>query len=736
MERKWKGIWLKKNLQRPHFKEDSQLPYFRGEFTVPKGAKRIVVYLCGLGFHQLYINGALADDRFYAPCLSQYDFHAGYVEYDVSALVKEGQNAVVVQLGDGFYNCRNQWKYTVNFSSWREAPCMICDVEVDGEVIACSGSKWRVKGGPIVRSCHHEGEIYDARLELPREAFLPGYDDSAWDLAAQSLPPGGRIVKEEGEPCRIIRRYDASEMHDAPADTPMFDLGQNIAGVAELELEGEAGTVLDIRYGEMLDDKGQLDRSGYDMGIKECEADRYIMKGGGKEVWHPTFVWHGFRYVEIRGAANVKIHRVTGLFIATDMKSMGNFTSSVDVLNKVQEITLNSYLGNFMGIPTDCPTREKFGWTGDAACALEVGLWNFDCTHGLDRLARIISDLQRPDGNFPTHGPTTLWGFGESNPGYSRYMYDFCYMNYLFRGDDAPMRRYYDALRKGMDFFEEISREDNLIRTFGYGDWCNPDYFPGNKNAPTRSPVAIESCFWFTILKEMSYICQHLGHEDDARHYTALAQDVKEAILGCFYNAEDAIFDEGFWSSTALALNAGVIPEQGRASLAAKLVEDVRRNGHKCRFGIVGAQCMQVALSEAGYASDAYRMAVQPEYPGWGNLVARGATTLWEMWAGNASCNHIMMGGVSAWMYRCLAGMYPIEPGFSRIRLAPALIPELEEVSATHETPLGTLSSKWVRDGRQFRCTFQVPKGAVAEVRLPGVSESIQGNAEYVVTVE
>ncbi len=733
MERKWSGSWICFDDSRPYFGDASSMPYFRSEFDLEKDAGKVVVHLCGLGFHELYINGKRPDSRFYAPSLSQYDCRVGYIDYDVTELVQPGKNAIVVFLGDGFYNSRNKWMYSVNCSSWRAFPRLICDIEADGKIIACSGTAWRVHGSPVIRSCHHEGEDYDARLELEDGAFLPGFDDSGWNRASHALSPGGNVVKEEGPPCVVISRHEGCEIirEDAGLGTRLFDIGTNIAGVAEIEFSGPAGTKLTIRYGEMLGEDGHVDTSGISMGIEDFEKDTYILKGAEAETWHPVFVWHGFRYVEIYGAENVEIRRVTGLFIASGIETAGTFRSSDEMLNRVQKITLNSYLGNYMGIPTDCPTREKFGWTGDAACALETGLWNFDCGSGLERLAQIIADLQRRDGNYPTHGPTTLWGFEQSCPGYSRYMYDYCYCMYLFRGDMEPVKRYYDSLMLGISFFGEQTREDGLVRTFGYGDWCNPDYYPAAPKGEKRDFVPSENCLYFRMLTRMAEMADWLGKADDAGHCREQAEIVKNALLKEYFDCVNMQFDEGMWASTAMAVLFGIVPAESCGELVRRLAEDIRRAGHCARMGILGTQFVQTALTEYGYGEDAFRMAVQDKYPGWGNLVASGATTLWETWKGNSSRNHIMFGGVSAWMYSGLAGMYPLAPGFSRVRLAPCIVPGLVSVSAEYMTPLGRLCSSWEQGEGICRCSFNLPEGAVGVVSLPGISEEINGYREY-----
>ena len=730
-EREWKGIWIKAYGGTYQFEPMPPAPYFRTVFEVGDKPAQAIVHLCGLGVHELFVNGVKADDRWYAPPQTQYDCRVSYIDYDVTSLLRPGErNVIVVHLGSGFYNCHNEWRYTVNYYSWRGTPRLICDVELDGKVVECSGVHWRIHPGPAVYDCFHEGEDYDARLEMP-EIFTADYNDSSWEKALRTIPPGGVLELTTDEPCRIIQRLRGVEVGRPTPNSRVYDFGVNISGVVEFEVSGNAGDRLDIQYSELLNDEGRADVSTINMGMKRFEKDSYILKGGGPETWHPTLVYHGFQYVEITfsNPENVLDH-IDGLFICSDLAERGKFASSSDMLNKVQEITRRGYRCNFVGVPTDCPTREKFGWGGDCKMGMETGWWNFYPRKGIQRLVNILLDTQRPDGCLSTHGPTTMWGFNEITPTSACFEVEFCLQCLEFDGDDKPIAEYYPKIRKATEFFLGMTRDDDLYH-LGYGDYCNPileKMLNGKVSGAAymlKDPTVMESCDFYDMLHKVAFLARYLGQEADALKYEAKARRVRDAVNKNYYSQETGLYDNNFWASTAVAVNTGVVPEECRQRAIEMLVKEIRKENHRSYVGFRGTKQVLKMLGENGYVDDAFEWMTQTEYPGYGNIVSRGATTLWESWNGKNSRNHIIRGYVSAFMYRFLAGMSPAAPGFRKIRLAPQFPRKLDWVRAEYRTPLGMLRSAWEKRDGKICCQFEIPNGAEAEIVLPGCETQV-----------
>lgn len=729
---KYHGIWIKSYKEYCYFK-DYPGAYFRKSFAAPEQISKAEIQICGLGFHEIYLNGEKVGDRWFAPGLSQYDFRCGSITYDISKQLLPGrENVIIIMLGNGFFNCHNDWQYTVNFYSWRTSPRLICDITVNGEIIVSSGTDWKTHPGPIVFDGHHLGEDYDARLELP-EAFKSGFDDSQWTDAFRAYPPGGIMEHDTDEPCRIRARYPGKNITPPGAGFAVFDFETTIAGVIEVKMKGKRGSKVTFKYAEVTGEDGHVDTSFIDAGAGRFETDSYIFKGEDAESWHPHFVWHGFRYVEvIPDDPSVEIISMTGLFISSDLPVIGKIETGNPILDRINQLTCNSYLGNFMGIPTDCPTREKFGWIGDANNALETGWWNFYPENGLRRLVDIIMDIQRPDGNLATHGPTTLWGFEQSCPTYTIFMYEFCRYSWLFNDNDRMMIKYYDKLVKGIAFFEIMTADDHLCHV-GYADWCHPLYRPAKAGGELLDPTAIESIAYYNMIQDMILFAGHLGKQEDADRFTELGEKVRNAIREKYYDPEKQTFDNGFETTNAMALMCRIVNEDEKAAVAANLVRAIRSEKHRVWAGIQGARFILRALAENGYAEDACQMLIQPEYPGWGNLVANGATALWEMWHGKASRNHIMFGEPSAWMYRYLAGISPLTPGFRKVRFAPGFVSQTDFVRAEHLAPVGKITARWQRENGNIHCHFTIPEGVTGVVDLPGMRREFRESCTFTI---
>ena len=735
-----KGTWimptLVKGYNNCYFNEIADC-YLRKAFMAPASVEKAEINLCGLGVHELYVNGVLADERWYAPGLYQYDYRVGTTVYDVKHLIRPGEeNVIMVHLGNGFYNCRNEWKYTVNFSSWRAAPRMVCDCFINDDLAVISGPDWKIHPSPVIYDCHHAGEDYDARLELPPEAFCGGYDDSDWKNATRALSPGGIVEIDTDEPCRVIERIPGKLISDEPL-CKLFNFGKNFSGVAEVKMRGKSGSKITFRYGEMLDENGKLTTDNVSQMVKRFDTDTYTCKGEGVEVWHPHFVWHGFQYIEaVFEDADTEILDITGLFISSDIKSRGSFECSDPTLNQLQQMTLTSYRSNFMSLPTDCPTREKFGWTGDAENAMETGWFNFYCRNGLRRLMDLVMDIQRPDGNFTTHGPTTLWGFEQTCPSFSVYMYDFCRYCWELDGDDEPIKQYYDKLKLGAMFFEAFTRDDRLCH-LGYGDWCHPIHHPMK-----RDTTAEESISLYIIMRDMAFMAEHLNKADDAAYFADLAEQIRQAVRKTYYNADTALYEDGFWAVMAMALCCGIVEESEKAAVAANLVKSVREANHQVWAGTLGSRFTPRALAENGYVEDAFKMITQKEYPGWGNIVAQGGTSLWEFWNGQTSRNHIMFGDISAWMYRYLGGIAPAAPGWKAISFKPNFIPQVDWVNTRYESAAGEVKVEWKRSGSKVECSLSAAANVSVKPDWNGakvLSESARSEndrCQYVWTLE
>jgi len=701
-ERQWTGFWIRY--------EADPAPYLRKRFELTAMPENAFLHLCGLGWHELYVNGRKADDRVLAPAVSQFDKHVSYISYDVTSLLKAGKNAITVLLGNGWYNCRTQEVWNFVHAVWLDSPKMLCDLECDGKIVMSSDDSWKVHPSPILFNQLRNGEKYDARLEISG-VYDSDFDDSCWRNADYCNPPGGVIVKEEMEPCRICAKI-AGTPHEFLTRELVYDFGVNLTGWCELEAEGPAGAEIVLIYSERILDNGDITRENISMFIKggDCQTDRYFLKGNGKEVWHPRFTYHGFRYCKVCWyVPDVKVNKLTAHFIHNDFVEIGKFESSSKMLNTLQKITRQSYLSNYTGIPTDCPHREKNGWTGDAQLTMETGLWNFDVAKAIAHFEQVLADTQRPNGQLPGIAPASGWGYNwGSGPAWDIYLFEAPARIALFTGNDALFLRYLPQMELYLDYCRSMAHEGGLV-AFGLGDWCCYDH------AKMTPPELTCSAYYFYAAKLISRY---------KPEYANTAEAICAAINRKYYKG-NGIYANGERTAMACALYFGIAEESERSKVADALVMAIRKSKHKAGFGILGAKYIPRALADYGYADDAFQVITQPEFPGWGWWVNHGATSLHESWNSSSSLNHIMFGDISAWMYQYAAGIVPLAatPGFSHFRLAPCFINGLDFVRAEHRSPFGMIRVSWKRTANGIEYECEIPKGSTADLCVNGKTE-------------
>ena len=716
MTREWNGYWINdgKTMCAPADWVGAA-PYLRKTFVCDKAPEKATVFLCGLGWHELYVNGQKADDRVLAPVVTQYEKRDSYIEYDVTGLLKPGKNAVAVLLGNGWYNCHTTETWSFDKAPWRDWPKLLCDIVADGKLLAKTETSWRFHESPVRFDALRNGEHYDARFEIPGFAD-PDFDDSGWKSAVQCNPPGGLIVKEDLEPCKVMREYEPVGEKFIFSYQTVYDFGTNLTGWCEIEVEGVRGETVKLEYAEQLRANGNITQEEIGMFIKKdgFQTDTYTLKGEGVERFRPRFTYHGFRYVLVSiWNKDTKLRSIKAQFVHNSFRKVGEFESSDATLNRLQQITMQSYLSNFTGIPTDCPHREKNGWTGDANIACETGLWNRDGHGAYTHFMRLLADTQRVSGQLPGIAPSGGWGFNwGSGPAWDSLLFEGCWQVYRFYGDDSLARELYGNMKRYVEYCRGMS-ENNIVR-FGLGDWCH-------WNDSGIVPVEVTSTgYYYSDTVRLAKFAALFGKEEDAKRYTELAAAIRKSFNEKFYNG-DGTYSTGVMTALAAPLFFG-LAEKDQELTAKKLAELVRANSHKADFGILGAKYVPRVLSDYGYAEDAFQLITQPEFPGWGYWVKCGATTLWEHWNGCSSQNHIMYGDISAWMYQYLGGAEPSfeTPGFKHFTLKPNFVPQLSHVKMSHDTPYGELRVEWRRDGKSVVCEIQIPDGCSADLVLPG----------------
>ncbi|HWB92094.1 MAG TPA: family 78 glycoside hydrolase catalytic domain, partial [Puia sp.] len=546
----WKGKWLsapkvydwqqfvaarKAAIKAGEEEAPDPAPEFRKTFTFSKQIAQARLYISGVGYNIPYINGRKVGDHVLDPAFTRYDKTVLYSTYDVTSVLHPGENVLGVVLGNGWYNMITKAVWGFDHAPWRNAPAVIAQLEIvfrdgTGEVV-CSDESWKVGPGPTVFNSIRQGESYDARKET-QGWDSAGFDDAQWFRPVVVAGPGGQLKAQMIQPIRITDTLISRSIAEPKPGVYVFDMGRNIAGFAELRIQAPAGTEITLKYGERLFADGTVDQRDIAQHVEGgvVQTDKYICKGGGVEVWHPAFSYYGFQYVEVSGLpARPDRTAITGMTIHTAFEAAGNFQCSNELFNKIQRNAVSSYQSNFMGYPTDCPQREKNGWTGDAHLAAEMGLYNFKAENGYSKWLGDIADEQRPTGELSAIVPSSGWGYFWGNgPAWDNAMVLIPWYLYEYAGDRRIVQLMYPHIKRYVDYLG--TRAKDQIVSWGLGDWAP---------AKTHTPPAITSTAYYyvdaVILSKMAGVC---GFGEDRKTYADLAGRIKDAFNRQYYRGK------------------------------------------------------------------------------------------------------------------------------------------------------------------------------------------------------
>ena len=681
-------------------------PQLRKSFHLDKVPAAAVIRFAAPGWAVITVNGKRITDDVMIPAVTQLDKRTGMCQYDISTLLQPGENVIGALLGNGWFNCGTHETWHFDKAIWRNYPRLALELIADGKVIVASDESWKGCHSGIIFNHLRSGEHFDAGKITPYWD-MPGFDDSLWQPVAPVSPPPGIITKENCPQCREMEKVYPADFWQLDDGSTVYDFGKNITGYCNICVSADPGTKITIIYSELLADNKDIDQSNinpYIINGDITQTDIYIHGKTDSFCWHPEFTYHGFRYVKFITEGKVKNLKVYASYIYSSFAANGKAVIANEIAGKLLKCTANSYTGNFTGIPTDCPHREKNGWTGDAMLACETGLWSFDAAANYDHYLQIIADAQRATGQLSGIAPTSGWGYNwGSGPVWDAVLFELPYQIWRFTGDISCAAKYYPNMRRYLDYV--LTRKNSKgVFDFGLGDWCH-------WSQQRIVTVALTSTAYVWYMMNIAEKIASVIKPEDLEFFTAEKALIKEAFIRNFRNPDGSYAkDEMTANACALFFNLDNSP-----ALAGHLAEQVRANAHKADFGIVGAKIIPRILAEYGYIQDAFKLYTQTEYPGWGNWMIRGATTLWEKWDGSASQTHIMFGDFTAWCFSFLAGIKIISPGFKKVSIRPADIPEAGDYEFSYRTPYGEISVK--KSGRDIFCT--VPDEIDCDILLP-----------------
>lgn len=710
-------------------------PRLSWQFEVKKKIVSARAYIAAGGLFEFYINGKQVGDHRLDPMYTRFDRRTLYVVHDATNLLNSGKNAMGLLLGNGWFNLQSTAVWYFDKAPWRDRPKFCMDLRItyqDGTVqTISSGTSWKTVLSPVIFNSIYTGEHQDASLEKSGWNSA-GIVDSKWAKAILTAAPSTNIVSQQLQPIRAVEEIPAKSIKKFNDKLYVFDLGRNIAGISKITLKGLPGTVIRLKHGERIYDNGRVDQSNISVHYRPTDetdpfgTDIYTLKGGAEETFSPHFNYKGFQYIEVTSDKPIELSlsSMTGLFMHSDVPPVGKIQSSNPILDKIWFAANNSYLSNLYGYPTDCPQREKNGWTGDGQIAVETGLFNFDAITIYEKWLADHRDEQQPNGVLPNIIPTSGWGYDWANgPDWTSSLAIIPWNVYQFYGDNRLLRQTYDNIKRYVNYIERIS-PDNLT-DWGLGDWI-PVKSKANKELTS-------SCYYYAdvcILAESAKMC---GKIEDFKYYSNLAEKIKNAINIKFLNPATGIYARGLQTELAVPLFWGVVPVEMKAIVASQLAKRVEADNFHLDVGLLGTKALLNALSENGYAEVAYKLAAQETFPSWGWWIVNGATTLYENWPVDAksdiSLNHIMFGEISAWFYKALGGIRPdpARPGFRNILLEPHFVKGLNQFEASHQGPNGLIVSSWKRNRDKVEYEITIPANSTATLKLTG-KKIMEGN--------
>ncbi|SDC27361.1 alpha-L-rhamnosidase [Paenibacillus sp. UNCCL117] len=654
--------------------------------------------------YELRMNGVRVGEDLISP--GQTHFKRGmYRTFDVTDVIKSGPNAI------GIMHARK----------------VIFHLDIryaDGtsEIITSDPSWKRLKKGPYLALRYAggsisegKGETYDARLE-PDGWDMPGYDDSLWGRPISENGP--LLLTAQIQPIKCMEEIKPVSISKFPGDTYVVDFGQNMFGTLSLAVEGTAGTKVTLRYAECMNSDGTINSDSIEAGWlaeSQPQFDEYILKGIGEETYQPKFSCHGFRYVEVSGyPGKLTADQITAKVVHNDILNGSEFSCSNDLFTKLQHSAMWSFRSNLVSVPMDCPSRERQGWLGDAHCHSEADCINFDMAAFFDKWFDDISDCQLENGMVPLICPSEGHEYSFDMPWVSAVIF-IPWDYYMAYGDRSFIGKHYPLMEKCLNSFRHHLDSSYLLQnSLMFGDWFG--------SAKDISKPFLATAYYYRCLVLLARMSEQLGYIDKTATYSELASKVKDGINAAFLN-EGEYYDTNSQTANALALYLEFVPEASKAAVLGRLVEDILSK-KTMTVGCLGAEAILSALAENGRNDIAYYLANNTNKGCWGYWIKEYAsTTALESFSDNRSSNNhaFLIGGLSSWFYKHVAGISPLKPGYEEIKIKPFIPDDMSSASAQIQTVRGMVKSSWQKNGTELVLHVVIPPNATAKVYVPSV---------------
>ena len=781
----WKAKWTKSTLpsaeRKTGFGNQPPATMFRKEFSLKGNIAKARLYATCHGVYRPTINGERLDDREFAPEYTVYQKQLCYQTYDVTAMLRQGENALGMYVGDGWYCGANTKPQTEGF---KQMHAVLFQLEVEyadgGMDVILSDENVKTAYGPVLFSDLFAGEKYDANLEIT-DWDKPGFDDAMWAKASIAQYGYQNLVAQLGQPVRPIITLNPVKVYTSPKGEKIIDFGQVITGRARMHVKAPKGTEITLELFETPDTDGNyfnnimsLDMSGESSG----QRDVYI-SNGKENIFEPLFVFHGFRYVRVTGLDEVKADDFTAVVLSSEKDNTGIFKCSNALINRLYENTRWSQRSNMLSIPTDCPQREKAGWTGDAQIYATTALLNEDVTPFLSRWLTNLSCDQGKNGGIPMVVPYVgiyptmakskdLAGLAGLDAdvtevsgiaGWGDAAVLVPYFMYQVTGNTSILRQQFDSMKRWCGYIIDTAKtkrgknknipeeiDQYLWNTgFHFGEWLVPSQVKNGYGSMAETlALAMEQSEYITpifgwqTINDMADICRILGKPEDEKHYAGIAAKMKDAIGKALIDKNGNMPVE-LMGAYVLPLYFDLVPAQYKQHFKDKLVKMIEDNGGCLDTGFLATPYILDTLCKIGRRDVAYKLLYQDKCPSWLYEVKNGATTIWESWFAFApdgtplpmSLNHYAFGCVDDWMFRTITGIDKTEPGFKHILIKPEPDSSLTYAKRTFTSEHGDIVSNWERKNGKFGLQVVIPCNTTATVVMPNGEKYEVGSGAY-----
>ncbi len=765
-EKEWTADWIEVGWDEDP-KAFNPCPFFRRSFKLDKTVRSARLYITAHGLYEAWLNGQRVGDQAFTPGYTPYDKMLQYQVYDVTRMLQKGENALGAILGDGWYRGKVYVHNDRNVYGTRLGLLALLRIETDnGQVMIASGPEWKATTGPILKSDMKDGEVYDARLEMPGwcQAAL---DDRAWKPVRVVAHEKSHLVASMGVAVRRKETFHPRVIKTPKGET-VLDFGQNLAGVVHFKVSGTKGTTVCLRHGEALDKNGNFTQENLFIfkprGKPFFQEVHYTLKGEGDEEYEPHFTVHGFRYVLVEGyPGEPKPEDFYSVAIYSDMLPTGTFECSDPLINQLHQNTMWSMKSNFLDLPTDCPQRERAGWTGDAQIFAPSASFLMDTRAFFRKWLTELRHEQLPDGRLGNFVPNPYRlrklmrpELNASSSGWGDVAVMMPWALYQAYGDKTLLDTQYESMKAWVENVRTRARKMNWSKYFnprtwfsrayrarqqfiwdtGYhwGEWLEPGNGTSLKIAldmATRIIFGTEyvaTAYFSNSARLVAKTAELLKKQDDARKYHALADQVKAAYQAQMIGENGRIKPDR-QASYVRVLAFSLAPDELEPAILEHLVRLIQNAGNHIGTGFLSTTYLCHVLAKNGRLDMAYELLNQKTIPSWLYAVTQGATTIWETWEGVKedgtpwmSLNHYSPGAVVDFLHRNVAGIAPAEPGYKRIAIHPMPGGGLTRAKASYESVHGLIVSDWRIEGEQMHLHVTIPANTTAEITLPGAA--------------